>query len=268
VKLLVTGPHVAVCEGCAALAMAIATTLLERQGKTDEWLRLVVDALPPKCPYEISRPMLEALLKETAEPSLIRQVASIAGKLHNHPLVVELLQRIPEPDRTASDWHFLGYALGENGHDVEGLAAASKALALDDGKLRPWCLDNTVWFACRLERQPSNEQKARWLADLEEAKHLLTTQHPPGWEVVLQGCFGTEAALYHATGDNTRALQALTAAEKVAPLSGYQLLIRARVLASSGLSTRAREEAERALQDLHPQSHKADEARALLASLP
>jgi tetratricopeptide (TPR) repeat protein len=267
VRVLVCSPQVALCDACAAVAMAAVTEDLENKGKADESLRLMVEALPPKCPREISRALLEALLDGAAEPPLLRQVASSASRLHNHPLAVELLERIPESERTAGDWLNLGFALGKNGRDADALAATTKALAIDDGTHRALCLNNAVWFGCQLARPPSAEQKTRWLADLEEAKRLLSEHKPAGWQLTLQCCHGTEAELQHATGDDTRALQALAAAEKLGPLGGERLLIRARALASSGLPTRAREQAEQALQGLHPQSRSAEEARQLLATL-
>jgi hypothetical protein len=211
--------------------------------------------------------LLEALLDGAAGPALLRQVASTAIRLHNHPLAADLLERIAESERTAKDWLNLGVALNQNGRDADALAATSEALALDDGALRPWCLNNAVYFGCQVAGRPSDAQTIRWLTDLEDARRLLSKHKPAGWEIVLQSCYGTEAELQHVTGDDARALQALAAAEKLAPLGCERLLIRARVLASSGLSSRAREQAEQALQGLHPQSRSADEARQLLATL-
>jgi tetratricopeptide (TPR) repeat protein len=266
-RLLVAAPHVSVCDGCSASALAAVAEQLENAGKPGDWLRLSVEALPPKCPLEISRPLLDAMVAASAEPASLRQVATACTRLNHDVLAAELLQRIPETQRTAGDWLNLGVALGKQAREADALAATAKALEHDDGNLRPWCLNNAVWFGCRLDPHPSDENTARWLADLEEARRLLSEQHRPGWESTVQSCYGTEAEVHNASGDDPKALQALSAAEKLGPLGGERLLIRARVLAHAGLPLRAREEAERALRELHPQSRSAEEARRLLATL-
>ncbi len=267
VRLLIAAPHVSLCDGCTAGAMGALAAQLEREDDLATWVRQTVSTLPRKCPTPISRALLEVMRGESTAPADLREVGLAAARLHNPAVVLTMLEQIPEDKRTSLDWVHLGVALGKCGRYAEALAATATALACDDGRNRPWCLNNEVWYTCRQGRELSEEERSRWLAQLDEARRLLTEQRPEGWELGLQACDGTEAELHRCSGDGAKALRALAHAETLGPLNGERHLIRGRVLAAATLAARAREEARSALRDLHPESLSAQEAQELLTRL-
>jgi hypothetical protein len=186
--------------------------------------------------------------------------------LQHGDLACEILQRIPERDRTVGDWLDLGVACGDARRDADAVAATVTAQNLDDGRWRPWCLNNLVWFKLRLQPDASREVREGWLRDLEEGRRLLVERQPAGWQDVTVLCYGTEAEVRRVLGDTQGALRALTQAETLGPLNGTRLLIRARTLAMGDPSL-GRADAARALEMLHPESNDARDARELLAQL-
>jgi tetratricopeptide (TPR) repeat protein len=263
-RRLVAGAHVAICEGCAAFALAAAT---EQGGQASDWVAPFIDALPSWCPLKISRPFLEQLLGDSNDPARLRDVARSAARMHNHALASELLGRIAESERQSEDWLYLGVALGRCARYADALDATERALASADGSHRPWCLNNRVWYRCWLAPEISAEAAHQWLAELEEARQIFSQSPDGAGSVGVQCCWGTEAELRSRLGDHTQALRALGSAEALAPLHPDRLLIRARVLARAQLPDRAIEEAKHALEGLHPESLAAQQAQQLLSSL-
>jgi tetratricopeptide (TPR) repeat protein len=214
----------------------------------------------------ISRPLLEALAEASNDPAALRPVISACIKLENPDLACQILERIPVSDRLTGDWLDLGVAHGYSGRYAEAVAATRTAMNLDDGRWKPWCLNNQVWFGLRAQPDASAQVRAGWLRDLEEARRLLAEKKPAGWKEVTQLSHGTEAEVHRALGDAPAAFRALAEAEALGPLVGSRLLVRARVLAM-GDPPLGRLDAERALERLHPESLEAGEARALIARL-
>jgi hypothetical protein len=99
VRFLVAGPHVAVCDECASLSMAVVAEGFEGRSDLHAWHRLYVDALPWNCPRKISRPLLEVLADGSSDAQVLREVSARCLRLHNDELACEILQRIPEGER-------------------------------------------------------------------------------------------------------------------------------------------------------------------------
>lgn len=266
VQFLIAGNAVSICERCISASMAAVAEGQQGKKPPGAWPRMVVDGLPRLCPKTISRPLLEAVAAAATDHDSIRAAASTCGRFLHHDLAIDLLRRIPEGERGAADWLNLGFALGSDGRPAEAVAATATALKLDDGRWRPWCLNNAVWYGLRAQPDAPVAIRQAWLRDLEEAKRALLEKRPANWQTMLQSVGGTEAELRRALGDLKGALQALTETETYGALTGERHLIRARVLASSG-QTLGRHDAERALELLHPESLDAREARALLDTL-
>jgi hypothetical protein len=265
-KYLASSTAASVCDGCIPLFMGVLTATLSERKPPESWQRAVLDGLPRNCPLSISRPLLQALADESKDPAALREVVSASLGLHNANLACEIVQRIPEGDRTVGDWLDLGIACGDARRDAEAVAATVTAQNLDDGRWRPWCLNNLVWFKLRLQPDASREVREGWLRDLEEARRLLAEQQPAAWKEVTVLCYGTEAEVRRALGDTKGAFRALAEAEELGPLNGTRLLIRARILAM-GDPPLGRADAARALELLHPESSDARDARELLARL-
>jgi tetratricopeptide (TPR) repeat protein len=267
VKLLVAGPAVAICDACVSLPMAIVAEDFERKKQPYDWHLRFLDSLPRTCPLKVSRALLETIADGNNDPGRLRAAVASSFRLQNNEMVCDLSERIPQSERRCQDWLNLGVGLGNCGRYTEALGATSKALELDDGTSRAWCLSNDAWFHVRLQPDAPVEELTKWLGQVDEAKRLLAERQPPGWRSALPFCHGTEAELRHALGDSAGALKALSEAEKLGPLGGERLLIRARVLASSDGPALGRNDAQSALEQLHPESREAHEARALLARL-
>jgi tetratricopeptide (TPR) repeat protein len=266
-KLLVTAPSVGICDRCAGLPMALVAENLEAKQQRSDWLEVYVSGLPRQCPTRISRPMLEALGAEVRDAPKLRAVATGCFERENNELGCELLQRIPEAERLAGDWINLGFGLGKRGRYAEAIAVTTHALEHGDGSSRALCLNNIAVFRLKLEPGAPAPERARWLAEVEEATRLLAARTPTGWRGTLQACRGTEADLKRSLGDVFGALDALAAAEKLGPHTGERQVIRARVYAAAGKPVLARAAAEAAIELLHPESLAAADARALLAGL-
>jgi len=266
VNYLVNSPSASVCDGCIPLLMSILTAGANDGKPPQPWQRPLIDGLPRNCPLSISRPLLEALAAQSKGPAALREAASACTDLHHPDLACEVIRRIPEHDRTVGDWLNLGVACGDARRDAEAVAATVTAQNLDDGRWRPWCLNNLVWFKLRLQSDASREVREGWLRDLEAARRLLAEKQPAAWKEVTVLCYGTEAEVRRVLGDTQGAFHALAEGEKLAPLNGTRLLIRARILAM-GDPPLGRADATRALELLHPESHDARDVRELLAQL-
>lgn len=266
VKYLVSSPTVSICDDCIPLLMSILTAGANDGKPPQPWQRPIIDGLPRNCPLGIARPLLEALARDSKDPAALRKAASACVALHHGDLAHDVLQRIPERDRTVEDWLDLGIACGDARRDAEAVAATATAQNLDDGPWRPWCLNNLVWFRLRLQPDASTEVRNGWLRDLEEARRLLAEKQPAAWKEMTVLCYGTEAEVRRVLGDTQGAFHALAEGEKLAPLNGTRLLIRARILAM-GDPPLGRADAARALELLHPESNDARDARELLAKL-
>jgi hypothetical protein len=265
VQLLIAARAVSICEQCVSLSMAAAAEDLQGRQPPRPWLRHVVDGLPRHCPRAISRPLLEAMADGSSDPATLRAVAVACRRLSNDEVAAEMLQRIPERDRTIGDWLALGAALGQIGRTGEALAATDAALKADDGTHRVVCLNNRVWHGVRHQPGAPPDTRAAWLRDLDEAKRLLEGKRPPGWQAMMQCLHGTEAEVRSAGDDLKGALQALAEAEKLGPFGGERHLIRARAFARAGDPPLGRADAQKVLELLHPESIEVVEARALLA---
>jgi len=266
VNYLVNAAGASVCDGCIPLFMGVLTSTLIERKSLGPWQRPVIAGLPQNCPLSISRPLLQALADESNDPAALREAVSASLDLHNADVACEIVQRIPEGDRTAGDWLNLGIARGDARRDAEAVAATVTAQNLDNGRWRPWCLNNLVWFELRLQPDASREVREGWLRDLKEARRLLMERQPAAWQEVTALCYGTEAEVRRVLGDTKGAFSALANGEALAPLNGTRLLIRARILAM-GDPPLGRADATRALELLHPESNDARDARELLAQL-
>jgi tetratricopeptide (TPR) repeat protein len=268
VRSLVVGPSAvtgrsaaAICDTCAALALGVAM-----EAAPEGW-RLVTGALPRHCPWKVSSVFLDAT--EDGQDAL-RAAASTAFRLGNMPALERVLGRIPASERTAGDWINLGIALGKQRRLEEAIEATLRA---DDPSRRPFVLNNVAWFSAKHSTGAAYRSSTVLLAadaesllrDVSEAERLLGEKRPRGYERVLSQCSGTRAEILRLKGDLDGALAALALARTRGPTSGEQHLIWALVLDAKGDREGAVEHAREAMEDLHPESLEAREARELLA---
>jgi len=262
---LLAGEAASICEGCARFAMKTLAQEAERKGRAEAWCDDLIQLLPERCPRGLSRAFVERLTGRDRTSSGLRHAAQRALDLGNEPLARELLEELPEAERQPVDWLNLGVALADLDRDADALAATERAAGV--AALRPWVLNNAVWFRTQLQPDASAAERTRWLAEVEEAQRLLAEAHPHGWQRSMGWFRGTEAEVRRLSGDLEGALAALARAEAEHPLAGEHLARRARVLADLGRMDEDRGELERALALLHPEGKAAADARALLASL-
>ncbi|WP_394844892.1 hypothetical protein LZC95_48585 [Pendulispora brunnea] len=266
VRKLVEGPVVSICETCAPLAVEVIA-----EAEDDGWLR-VTEALPQRCPWVMSSAAVEAIVAQHAKASTLRRVASIARRQTNSAAVERALTRIPEAERTDSDWISLGIAIGAQRRYEEAITvtrrAAGKALA-------PWVVNNVVSYSARATLAPdyrgsgslSHDTAESWLRELDDACQSLRNESPGGWEHAHQSCLHTRAEVQCLKGDIDAALATLEQAAAAGPLSGVQHLCRARVFAAKGSKDAAVAELKLAIGKLHPESEDAHDARARLSEL-
>ena len=264
-KSLLAGDATSICDGCARAAMKALAEHAGQRGDAEAWCGGLIHLLPPQCPRSLSRPFVERLVGKARTAAGLRNAAGWALRLGNEPQARELLEELPESERQPWDWVNLGVALSDEGRDAEALAATERAAG--DPWLRPWVLNNAVWFRTQLQPGVSAADRARWLEELEEAVRLLEAARPEGWKESLGWFRATEAEVRRRSGDLEGALRALQRAEAEHPLAGEQLWRRAIVLSELGRRDDARAELERALKVLHPEGRGAAEARGLRASL-
>lgn len=269
VSFLVTGPAVSLCAGCAAAASAKSAEELDRQGLHVEWLQAFLGGLSERAPLALSRPHLERLAWTDPAPEALRASAAWCARLGHHALARELLETLPEADRTALDWSDLAAALGAEGRLGDALAAARRAA--DGTPAGAWSIAQAAWLELQLHPGAPAEDLARWLEQVVEARRQLQDAvgdaGDAGLEDRVASCWTVEAELRRRTGDGEGALRCLDeAAARVGP-DGERLLVRARTLAALGRAAEARGEAERAVALLRPDAQAAEDARRLLDEL-
>jgi hypothetical protein len=265
VTLLVAGPSVSICDGCVGLPMGIVAEELERRREPQNWHRRFLEGLPRQCPIRVSSPLLHLSAEADSTNENIRSLVPEAFRLGNYSMVRDLLQRIPEIERRAEDWINLGVAFGSLG--MYRAAVESTLHAESKGEAhRPWLLNNSAWFRVR-EKDLSAGEVTELLQRLEEAKATVRKQAPSGWESVLANFMGTEAELKRALGDFNGSERALAEAEKLGGMTPERLLIRARVAIESKRFDDARHDLQRAIEEAHPESLVAAQAREGLARI-
>jgi tetratricopeptide (TPR) repeat protein len=274
VPFLITGTSVSICPECAVGASARSAEELDRQGQRVEWARLFLGGLPERASLALSRPYVETIVGGDRSPAWVRASLACCFRFGHHRLAQELLEGIPEVERTPLDWINLGFALGEQGLVQDALAATRRAAGPADGAEAPWVLANGAWYELKLRPDAPKEEVARWLAQVVEARRTLASRHPPGSgenessRQAVAAFRGIEAELLRRLGDAAAALGALDAADAEAPSTGERLVIRARALADLGRTGEASAHVELALRLLRPEAREAQEARVLLEALP
>jgi tetratricopeptide (TPR) repeat protein len=274
VPFLITGTSVSICPECAVGASARTAEELDRQGQRVEWARLFLAGLPERASVALSRPYVETVVGGDRSPEWVRASLACCFRFGHYRLAQELLESIPELERTPLDWINLGFALGEQGLVVDALAATRRAAGAGDGAEAPWLLANGAWYELKLRPEATKDELARWLAQVTEARRTLASRQPPGTgeheasRPALASFLGIEAELLRRLGDAAGALRALDAADGEAPSTGERLVIRARALADLGRTAEARAHLELAVGLLRPEARETQEARLLLEALP
>jgi tetratricopeptide (TPR) repeat protein len=259
VKVLVVSPRAGICEECAALTLENIAAHCEKTRNYLSLYSMLLDALPTTVPTVVSGALLKAVADETTSLDEKRRIASRCIDFFNNALAADLLFQIPEQEREAEDFINLGVALGRLGRLDEALHFTKSALNLDVD-LHPLALNNAAWFQLQKDPEAAKEDLLRWIADIEQARHLLADLALDRQKFLLLHCLCTEAALRNALGDMDGAEAALNELKTLGPLKGRPLLIRGRMALKSGKPMSAALDFQRAIEDLHPESEDAKEA--------